>query len=127
MSVSPRKGQSLPPLPTQHSYIERTLELLDNGCYKGSTLNIDGDIGDYRMRLFRNRDRKDYAKNITSVFTSSFTDSLLPKDPQDSEARELIAGIIRRPARSSITPQPEARVEGEGERSGKGNLSGVVE
>lgn len=109
--VSPQKAsRSLPPLPKQHSYIEKTLDLLEGGCVKEGSLNIDGDIGDYRMRLFRNKDKKDYARNIRSVFTNSFTDSILPKEPHNKDVRELINEIVKQPYRHAITPQPEAKM-----------------
>jgi hypothetical protein len=63
-------------------------------------------MGDYRMRLFRAKDKKDYARNIKSVFTNSFTDSILPKEPHNKDVKELIAKIIKQPHRNTITPQP---------------------
>lgn len=106
--LSPQKAsRSLPPLPKQQSYIEKTLDLLEGGCIKEGSLNIDGDIGDYRMRLFRNKDKKDYARNIHSVFTNSFTDSILPKEFHNRDVRDLITEIVKQPYRHAITPQPE--------------------
>jgi hypothetical protein len=78
------------------------------------------------MKLFRNKDRKDYAKNIHSVFTNSFTDSLLPKGPEDREVREIISGIIRQPLHNALTPQPGQPNE-DGEKYGKGDISRVGE
>lgn len=65
-------------------------------------------MGDYRMRLFRTKDKKDYVRNIKSVFTNSFTDSILPKEPHNKDVKELITKIIKQPYRGTITPQPHS-------------------
>lgn len=102
-----KASKSTSPSPERpSSYIERTLSLLEDGCYKDSHLKIDGDIGDYRMKLFRKKDKTDYSKCINSVFTNTFTESIMPKDPYYTDVREEIGNIIKRPYRSSITPPP---------------------
>ena len=59
------------------------------------------------MRLFRTKDKKEYARKIQSVFTNSFMDSILPKEPHNEDVKELITNIIKKPYRNSITPQPQ--------------------
>lgn len=84
MSSLSKQTGSLPPLGQKHySYIERTISFLEEGGKEGKHLKIDGDFGDYRMRLFRLKDRKKYANDIKSVFTSTFTRSIMPKQPLD--------------------------------------------
>ena len=76
-----RRNASLPPLKRQgESYIKKTMDLLDAGCSEKGHLKIDGDIGDYRMRLFRRKDKNEYLNSVRSVFTNTFTQSLLPEE-----------------------------------------------
>ena len=59
-AVTPKKtSKSLPPIRRKvgGSYIEKTLDLVDAGCYNNSKLSIDGGYGDYCMRLFRKKDK----------------------------------------------------------------------
>lgn len=39
------------------------------------------------MKLFRRKDKKDYAKCIHSVFTDTFTNSFMPKDPNYNDLK----------------------------------------
>ena len=59
------------------------------------------------MKLFRKKDKEDYAKNINSVFTNTFNESIMPADPFYKDVRDEISSIIKRPNRSSLTPQPQ--------------------
>lgn len=58
MSREKKNSKSLPPISTKHSYIERSIQLLDSGCYANKKLRIDDAIGDYRMGLFRLKERR---------------------------------------------------------------------
>ena len=81
------------------SYIERSFSLLEEEP-KQPRLHIDGGIGDYRMRLFRLKDRNSYRNANHSVFTTTFTNQLLPHS--DPELRHAIRSILTHPA----SPQP---------------------
>lgn len=57
---SKNTSKSLPPLKTKNlSYIEKTLELMDSPQNTGNSKHfvIDGSYGDYRMKLFRQKDK----------------------------------------------------------------------
>ena len=87
MHSSRKKAQSLPPLKESISYIQHTLDLMQSGYSKDNHLKIDGSIGDYRMKLFRSKDKKEYANGIKSIFTTTFTNSLLPTHNPDIRAQ----------------------------------------
>jgi len=53
MSRDKKNSKSLPPISPKHSYIEKSIQLLDDGCYVNKKFRIDDSIGDYRMNLFR--------------------------------------------------------------------------
>lgn len=129
LSTSKKNSKSLPPLGNkQRSYIERTLELLEKSDTQDQRLVIDGHFGDYRMKLFRRKDRNDYAKSIRSVFTSSFTESLMPKSPDHRDIREKIEQIVKQTHRPQEVVVDSARTEGERKAEPvRGNLQSTLE
>lgn len=40
------------------AYIDQTLDHINKGCFKDGKLFIDGGYGDYRMSIFRLKDKK---------------------------------------------------------------------
>jgi len=60
LGYSKEANKSLPPLKSKHlSYIENTLKLMDSNSSLGygKSFVIDGSYGDYRMKLFRQKDK----------------------------------------------------------------------
>lgn len=96
MSGVVRKAASLPPLRKQEpSYIEKSMALLEAGCHQDESLKIDGFYGDYRMKLFRLKDKNHYANNIKSIFTNTFRESLIPEESPDEGVRGQIEEIVK--------------------------------
>ena len=87
MHSSRKRAASLPPLKKENeSYIQRTIDLMQSDVQEGEHLQIDGSFGDYRMRLFRRKDKNAYKNAIHSVFTQTFTKSLMPAHNPDIHA-----------------------------------------
>ena len=38
-------------------YINQSMKYIEDGCYENGKLKIDGSIGDYKMSIFRLKDR----------------------------------------------------------------------
>lgn len=53
-------------------YIKESLNRVDAGCYQNGSLDIDGGIGDYKMSIFRLKDRNRRVKDIPTIFTKTF-------------------------------------------------------
>ena len=53
-----------------HSYIKNAFKYIEsNQCYdQDGRLKIDGDYGDYRMKIFRNKDKLAYYSDSKSIF-----------------------------------------------------------
>lgn len=47
------------------------------------------------MRLFRLKDKNQYANNIKSIFTNTFRKSIMPEASIDEEVKEQIEDIIK--------------------------------
>lgn len=55
----------------ENSYIAQALANIEKGCIDQRTgqLKIDGNFGDYRMKLFRKKNRQKYFNDPTSIFS----------------------------------------------------------
>lgn len=55
---------------SENSYISKAFSYIENGCYDPKTglIKLDGDYGDYRMRIFRKKDKFKYYNEISSIF-----------------------------------------------------------
>jgi len=59
------------------SYIARSIDNAKKGCYENNRcLKIDEGYGDYNMKLFRLKSKRDYVRNIPTIFSNSFKNLL---------------------------------------------------
>lgn len=56
--TSNKKIKGKPPTERIGDYIDRSMQYIENGSYQNGKLLIDGNIGDYRMSIFRLKDKK---------------------------------------------------------------------
>lgn len=69
------------------SYIARSIDNARNGCYQNNRFKIDEGYGDYNMNLFRLREKRQYLRNIPSLFSQTFKNLLIQKPTHDKERR----------------------------------------
>lgn len=83
------------------------------------------------MKLFRKKDKTDYLSKINSIFTQSFTDSLLPTGTENYDLRDKIISIVKNTAGKMEKINREEVVQPEKEESQakgeKGWLNQVLE
>lgn len=58
------------------AYIDETLKNVNNGCYKDGKLCLDGGYGDYRMAIFRLKDKKKRFNEVPSMFNETFQQNM---------------------------------------------------
>lgn len=62
-------------LPKVGEYIDHSMARIDKGSYIDGKLTIDGGYGDYRMSIFRLKDRKKRMNELPTIFTKAFVDA----------------------------------------------------
>lgn len=70
---------------------------MQQGCYESGKLKIDGNYGDYRMSIFRLKDRNKYLRTKPTIFTSNMTNKLYNISQNDPECQKEIMRIINTP------------------------------
>lgn len=58
LSLDTQHRKSSRPKTPVGKYIQESLKRMESGCYLDNRLDIDGGIGDYKMSIFRLKDRK---------------------------------------------------------------------
>lgn len=69
------------------------MKYIDNGCYENGQLKIDGGIGDYRMSIFRLKDRKKRINEIPTSFTSKFVKDISELTPDLKDEIERLSKV----------------------------------
>lgn len=67
------------------SYIDDSLRNIQEGCYKNGKICLDGGYGDYRMSIFRLKDRKKQYHQIPTMFTQTFVKDIEKLTPELKE------------------------------------------
>ena len=68
------------------------MKYIENGCYQNGKLQIDGNIGDYRMSIFRLKDKKKRINENPSSFTKTFINEIEQTTPHlKEEFRKIVS------------------------------------
>ena len=58
------------------------MDKIESGSYLDGKLDIDGGIGDYKMSVFRLKDRNKRLKQIPTIFTHTFMKRVEQSSPE---------------------------------------------
>lgn len=81
--------------------------MIDNGCYRDGLLAIDGGYGDYRMSIFRLKDRNKRMKELPTIFTTSFVNDANRLAPDSAEYFNRIISIPNKIYLEKNTPEDD--------------------